>query len=35
MVGDELVRLLDGSVAMRLVDGVLVIEPCTNGRTVS
>jgi ribonuclease D len=27
MVGDELVRLLDGSVAMRLVDGTLVIEP--------
>ena len=27
MVGDELVRLLDGSIAMRLVDGILVIEP--------
>jgi ribonuclease D len=28
MVGDELVRLIDGSIAMRLVDGMLVIEPC-------
>ena len=27
MVGDELVRLLDGSIAMRLVEGILVIEP--------
>jgi ribonuclease D len=28
MVGDELVRLIDGTIAMRLVDGMLVIEPC-------
>ena len=35
MVGDELVRLLDGSVAMRLVDGALVIEPSANGETAS
>ena len=29
MVGDELVRLLDGTVAMRLVGGMLAIEPCS------
>jgi uncharacterized cupin superfamily protein len=28
MVGDELVALLDGTLAMRLNDGNLVIEPC-------
>ena len=28
MIGEELVRLLDGTVAMRLTGGILVIEPC-------
>ena len=28
MVGDELVALLDGTLAMRLRDGSLVIEAC-------
>lgn len=34
MVGDELVSLLDGSLVMRLRDGLLSIEPCGSENTI-
>jgi len=35
MVGDELVSLLDGSLVMRLRDGLLSIEPCRSENTIA
>jgi len=35
MVGDELVSLLDGSLVMRLRDGLLSIEPCGSENTIA